>query len=148
MSLKRFPRRTQSGAAEPCCCWSPLNVTQHELTLLKNQQSIFKVRGIFPHHEVSDPKVELIDQQQREVEHLSSIPGTTEVFHVIFFYILSLKYSLAPKKRLTASCTVSRHWGALPCWRWSPLTLWWWTGEVSNERQESASGGNTSRFII
>lgn len=35
-SLKRFPGRTQWGAAEPCCSWSPLNGTQHELTLMKN----------------------------------------------------------------------------------------------------------------
>lgn len=88
MSLKRSPRRTRSGAAEPCCCWSPWNVTQHQLTSTqrkKNQQRIFKVCGKLPHHEVSDPKVELIDQQQREVDHLSFILGATEGFHVVFF---------------------------------------------------------------
>lgn len=32
--------------------------------------------GITTHHEVSDPDVELIDQQQREVDHLSAVLGT------------------------------------------------------------------------
>lgn len=32
--------------------------------------------GITTYHEVSDPEVELIDQQQREVDHLSAVLGT------------------------------------------------------------------------
>lgn len=46
-----------------------------------------------PHHEVSDPKVELIDQQQREVDHLSFILGPTEGFFFLcftFVYIFSI----------------------------------------------------------
>lgn len=47
---------------------------------------------------------------------------------------------------LTISCIVARHWEALPCWRWTPLTSQWWTGAVSSAIQVfeiHASGGNT-----
>lgn len=50
---------------------------QHELTSLENQQRICKMCGLTTHHEVSDPEVELIDQQQREIDHLSAVLGTT-----------------------------------------------------------------------
>lgn len=42
---------------------------------------------ITTHHEVFEPKVELIDQQQREIDHLSALLGTTGggVFYIICF---------------------------------------------------------------
>lgn len=50
-SLKRFPCRTRSGAAGPCCCWSPLDATQHELTLAqlkKNSSEYLKCVENYP----------------------------------------------------------------------------------------------------